>query len=142
MSEPTSELGGPPSREAAVRGLFDAFNRRDLPGALKLLHPDLVFEPVSAALLGDGQPYRGHAGVRRYFADITEHWHELAVNPVHVRAAGDAVVALGQTRARGPGGVLADAPTTWVFKFQEDLVGHILVFSDERLARAALGLDA
>jgi hypothetical protein len=38
--------------------------------------------------------------------------------------------------------VLDNVPTTWVFKFEQDLIAHIQVFSDERLARAALGVDA
>jgi ketosteroid isomerase-like protein len=134
--------GRPSARQAIVQRLFEAFNRRDMPAALGLLHPDLVFEPVSATALGRGEPYRGHDGIRDYFADITAHWQELTVNPVHIRAAGDAVVALGQTTARGRGGVLDNVPTTWVFKFEQDLIAHIQVFSDERLARAALGVDA
>jgi ketosteroid isomerase-like protein len=142
LSEQSRGRGRPRARQETVERLFEAFNRRDMPAALGLLHPDLVFEPVSATAMGHDEPYRGHDGIRRYFADITEHWQELTVNPVHVRAAGDAVVALGQTKARGRGGLLDDVPTTWVFKFEQDLVVHIQVFSDERLARAALGLDA
>jgi ketosteroid isomerase-like protein len=142
LSEQTTRRGGPSARQAIVQRLFEAFNRRDMPAALTLLHPDLVFEPVSAKALGHGEPYRGHDGIRHYFADITAHWQELTVNPVHIRAAGDAVVALGQTTARGQGGLLDNVPTTWVFKFEQDLIVHIQVFSDERLARAALGLDA
>jgi hypothetical protein len=123
-----------------VQQLFDAFNARDLPAALSLLHPEIVFEPVSGAVLNDGEPYRGHAGMRRYFADVQEHWQELTVHPVHLRAAGDAVVALGHVSGSAAGS-LEDAPTTWVFKFNDGLVAHIQVFSDERLARQALGLD-
>jgi ketosteroid isomerase-like protein len=123
-----------------VQQLFDAFNARDLPAALSLLRPEIVFEPVSGAVLNDGEPYRGHAGMRRYFADVQEHWRELTVHPVHLRAAGDAVVALGHVSGSAAGS-LEDAPTTWVFKFNDGLVAHIQVFSDERLARQALGLD-
>ena len=127
-----------PRTDIAQR-LFDAFNARDLDGTLALLHPDVVFEPVSGAVLNDGEPYRGHEGMRRYFADVQDHWSELIVNPVHVRAAGNAVVALGHVSGAGAAGPLRNAPTTWVFKFDGDLVAHIQVFSDERLAREALG---
>jgi ketosteroid isomerase-like protein len=127
--------------EEIVVSLFDAFNRRDLDGALEMLHPDVVFEPVTRALLNGGEPYRCHDGMRRYFQDVSRHWHELRVDPVQVRSAGAAVVALGQTSGRGEAGPLTGAPTTWVFKFQEGLVIRIQVFSDERLARKALGVD-
>jgi ketosteroid isomerase-like protein len=120
--------------------LFDAFNARQLDTALALLHPDVVFAPVSGAVLKGGEPYRGHEGIRRYFADVREHWRELAVNPVHLREAGNAVVALGHSSGASAAGVLHDAPTTWVFKFDGSLVVHIQIFSDERLAREALGL--
>jgi ketosteroid isomerase-like protein len=129
----------PGSAEIAQR-LFDAFNARDLQGVLSLLHPEIVFEPVSGAVLNGGRPYCGEEGMRRYFSDMHEHWRELTVNPVHVRAAGEAVVALGQVSGRGAAGSLDAAPTTWIFKFKDGLVSHIQVFSDERLARKALGL--
>ncbi|MGA8364072.1 MAG: nuclear transport factor 2 family protein [Solirubrobacteraceae bacterium] len=129
------------TRTETAQQLFDAFNARDLDGALGLLHPEIVFEPVSGAVLNDGEPYRGHEGMRGYFADVRAHWRELKVDPVHLREAGNAVVALGHASGASEAGVLRDAPATWVFKFDDGgLVLHIQVFSDERLAREALGL--
>lgn len=128
------------TRTEIAQRLFDAFNARRLDDTLSLLHPDIVFEPVSGAVLNDGEPYRGHAGMRRYYADVQAHWRELTVNPVHLREAGNAVVALGHVNGASEAGELRDAPTTWVFKFEGGLVTHIQVFSDERLAREALGL--
>jgi len=128
------------TRTEIVQQLFNAFNARELEATLSLLHPDVVFEPVSGAVLNDGEPYRGHAGMRRYYADVQANWQELTVNPVHLREAGNAVVALGHASGASAAGALRDAPTTWVFKFDRDLVLHIQIFSDERLAREALGL--
>ena len=121
-----------------VARLLDAFNRRDLDMALSLVHPEIVFEPVSGTFLNAGAPYVGHDGIRLYFQHISEHWHSLQVNPLQIRAAGAAVVALGQVSGEGPGGALVAAPTTWVFKFRDGLAGQIQIFSDERLARKAL----
>jgi ketosteroid isomerase-like protein len=121
-----------------VHRLFDAFNSRDPEAGLTLLSPEIVFEPVSSVVMNDGEPYRGHEGVRRYLHDVAEHWQTLTVHPVQIRAAGTAVVALGQVSGLGLGGPLVDAPTTWVFKFKDELVVHVQVFSDERLARQAL----
>jgi ketosteroid isomerase-like protein/GNAT superfamily N-acetyltransferase len=124
-----------------VRTLFEAFNSRDVEGGLSLLHPDIVFEPVSGAVLNEGEPYRGHEGMRRYFAHVEEHWQKLTVNPVQIRAAGRAVVALGHASGEGAGGALREAPTTWVFKLSDGLVTSVQIFSDERLARQALEAD-
>lgn len=130
-----------PTKIEVARRLFDAFNVRDSDGVLALLAPDVLFEPVSGAVLNDGAPYRGHNGMRRYFADVQEHWLELTVKPVRVSEAGAAVVALGHVSGSSAGGTLDDAPATWVFKFDAaGLVAQIQIFSDERLARAALGL--
>jgi ketosteroid isomerase-like protein len=125
-----------------VQRLFDAFNARDMADAWSLLDPEIVFEPVSGAVLNGGEPYLGEQGMHRYLADVQEHWQELTVNPVHMRAAGDAVVALGQVNGRSAEGSLDAVPTTWVFKFKDGRVAQIQVFSDERLARLALGLGA
>lgn len=129
-----------PSRSDIAQRLFDAFNARDLDTALLLLDDAVVFEPVSGAVINDGEPYLGKEGMHRYFADVHEHWRELKVAPVQLREAGDAVVALGHVSGSSAAGTLDGAPTTWVFKFAGGLVTHIQVFSDERLAREALGL--
>ena len=130
-----------PSRTEIAQSLFDAFNARDLDGVLALLHPDIVFETVSGAVLHDGEPYRGIEGMRRYFADVQANWRELTVSPVHLREAGNAVVALGHASGSSGAGALRDAPTTWVFKFDGERVAHIQIFSDVRPAREALGLS-
>jgi ketosteroid isomerase-like protein len=124
--------------DGLIPRLFEAFNNRDLKTALSMLHEDVVFEPISGALLNSGRPYVGHEGMRLYFEHISEHWQELQVNPFQIRSAGAAVVALGQTSGQGAGGRLDAAPTTWVFKFRDGLVSQIQIFSDERLARRAL----
>lgn len=131
-----------PAKVEIAQRLFDAFNARDSDGVLALLAPDIIFEAVSGAVLNGGEPYRGHNGMRRYFADVREHWQELTVEPVHLREAAAAVVALGHVSGRSSAGTLDDAPTTWVFKFNPSsgLVDRLQIFSDERLAREALGL--
>lgn len=124
--------------DGLVRRIFDAFNRRDVETVLRMLHRDIVFEPVSGTVMNEGRPYVGHSGVRLYFEHVAEHWQKLQVNPLQTRAAGVAVVTLGQVSGRGAGGLLDAAPTTWVFKFREGLIAQIQIFSDERLARRAL----
>src|ERR1700684_3737001 len=66
-------------RTEIVQQLFDAFNARDLDAALSLLDPEIVFEPVSGAVLNKGAPYVGKDGMRQYFADVQAHWQELTV---------------------------------------------------------------
>jgi ketosteroid isomerase-like protein len=126
-----------PKEEVVVR-LFEAFSRRDLESALALVHPEVVFEPMTAAVTRAGEPYRGHEGIRRYSQDVEAHWEELTVHPAQIRAAGRAVVALGLVSGRGAGGSFQDAPTTWVVKFKDGVVVHAQIFSDARNVVSAL----
>ncbi len=125
-------------KEEIVARLFEAFSRHELPSALELMHPDVVFQPMTAAVTRAGEPYRGHEGIRSYVADVERHWRRLTIRPKQIRAAGRAVVALGLVSGSGVGGSFEDAPTTWVVKFKDGLVAHVQIFSDERYVRGAL----
>lgn len=123
--------------------LFEAFSRRELADALALLHPEVVFQPMTAEVTQAGEPYCGHEGIRRYAADVEAQWDELALHPTQIRAAGQAVVALGLVSGSGPAGSFEDAPTTWVFKFRDGLVVHAQIFSEARhVYEALVGEDA
>jgi ketosteroid isomerase-like protein len=129
---------GPQSQEAIVACLFDAFSRRDLLGALPLMHPEVVFQPMTAEVTRAGEPYCGHEGIKRYTEDIEAHWEELTVHPAQIRAAGRAVVVLGLASGSGPAGSFANVPTTWVVKFKDGLVFGVQIFSDARHVLGAL----
>ncbi len=132
----------PLSKEAAVAQLFDHFSSRDLESALTLLHPAVVFQPMTAEVARAGEPYRGHDGIRRYFEDVETHWQQLTVHPTQIRAAGRAVVVLGLVSGSGPGGSFENVPTTWVVKFTPNgLVSHAQIFSDARHVTGALTSD-
>jgi ketosteroid isomerase-like protein len=128
----------PQSRESVVARLFDAFSRRDLATTLALVHPEIVFQPVTAEVTRGGEPYRGRDGIRRYLEDVEANWDELIVHPAQIRAAGNAVVVLGLASGSGPVGSFENAPTTWVIKFKDDLVFHAQIFSDARNVVSAL----
>jgi ketosteroid isomerase-like protein len=131
--------GSAASKEELVERLFDAFGRRDLSSVVDLVQRDVVFQPMTATVTRSGEPYRGDEGMRRYLADIEEHWQELTVKPVQIRAAGQAVVVLGMVSGRGVAGSFEDVPATWVLKFRDGLVAHIQIFSDARHVVDALG---
>ncbi len=126
------------SNEDIVRTLFDAFSRRDLPSVVELMHRDVVFQPMTAAVTRAGEPYRGHEGIRRYTEDVETYWQQLRIRLKQIRSAGQAVVALGLVSGSGSGGSFKDAPTTWVVKFKEGKVAHVQIFSDERYVTSAL----
>lgn len=110
--------------------LFDAFSRRALTDALWLLDPEIVFEPMTAMVTQDGEPYRGHEGIERYMKDVQTHWQELTLRPGRIRVAGDAAVVLGTVSGRGRGGSVDDVATTWILKFRNGRVVRIQIFSN------------
>lgn len=118
------------SHEQVVELLFDAFSRRLLTDALWLLDPEIVFEPMTAMVTQDGQPYRGHEGIERYMQDVQAHWQELTLRPGRIRVAGDAAVALGTVSGRGTSGSFEDVATTWILKFRNGRVVRAQIFSN------------
>ena len=105
---------------ATARLIFDRFSRRDLAGMLELCHEDVEFHAVTAGIAAKGEPYRGHDGIRQYFADAARLWEELVVEPSEFhRSGGDTVVAAGRVYAWGVGRVI-DAPVAWIWRFGPD----------------------
>jgi ketosteroid isomerase-like protein len=127
------------SQEQIVTRLFEAFSQRRLEDALPLLTDDVLFAPMTAQVTRAGEPYRGHEGIRGYIADVEQQWDELVVRPTQIKAAGNAVVALGLVSSRGAAGEFEDVPTTWVFKFRGDRVAQIQIFSERSHVIEALG---
>jgi ketosteroid isomerase-like protein len=130
------------AKERVVASLFEAFSNRRMADALSLLTDDVVFVPMTAQVTQAGEPYRGHNGMHRYFADVEAQWERLTLCPTQIKAAGNAVVALGLVSGRGAAGAFEDAPTTWMFKFRGERVAHIQIFSDASHMLEALGRPA
>lgn len=86
---------------ATVRAIYTAFARRDLDAVLALVDGDVEVVAVGTARrLGRTEPYRGHDGLREYFADAARAWDELTIHPEDVRATVDSVVVFGHVDAR------------------------------------------
>jgi ketosteroid isomerase-like protein len=128
------------SPEEVVRALYDAFARRDLEAALALTDPDLEFWPQGTAQRASRtEPYRGHDGLRQYFADVAAHWEELRVEPGELRVAGNGVVAFGTAVGRHVGAAEeVSQPVIWLWKLREGRVlhGRVVDTAAEALAAA------
>jgi ketosteroid isomerase-like protein len=120
--------------------VFDAFNRRDVEAGVELVHEDIEFLAATAEMANDGKPYVGHAGMRKYYADVAAVWIELEVTPTEIREVGDAVLALGRVYGRASGGYIQDSPAQWVMRFREGRVSWIRVFTNRSAAFAEVGL--
>ena len=75
--------------ELTRRGV-QAFNDRDLDALLALLDDDVEIVPILAAMEGG---YRGHDGVRRWWAGLIGGFPDIDVEVFEVRDLGDVTVA-------------------------------------------------
>ena len=99
-----------------MQGIYDAFARRDLDAALELIAEDAeLVVPGTTAQLGRTEPYRGHRGVREYFADAERVWSELVLHADDLRAVGGGVVVFGHVEGRA-GDELVRRQVVWTWK--------------------------
>jgi ketosteroid isomerase-like protein len=123
-----------------VRQAFAAFERRDPELILAVCSKDVLFEPFTAQIAAAGEPYRGHAGMRRYMEDVARIWQELRPAPdtFHEREGG-IVVATGRVYAWGAGRVV-DSPAGWLWRVEDGLLVYGRVFQTATGALEAAGI--
>jgi ketosteroid isomerase-like protein len=98
-----------------VRAIYAAFARRDVEAALTHIAADceLHVEGTSSAA-GRAGPYRGHDGVREYFADVGRVWDHLELHADDFRSLPGSVIVIGHVDAvRGGEKLRRAAVWTW-----------------------------
>lgn len=106
-----------------IEQAYIAFNKRDIPGVLKLMHPDVHWPKAF-----EGSYVSGHEKVKDYWQ---KQWTEI--NP-HVepkeyktRADGSFAVAVHQVVKDLDGNILADGYVKHVYKFEDGLIREMNV---------------
>jgi ketosteroid isomerase-like protein len=116
------------------RGFLDALNRRDLPGMLELVAPDVEIRSPRGIR-------HGHDGLRAWLGEpYCELDVEREVERIHV--AGPLVVAVGRLRHcwRESGEVGEDIEGAWLAEVTGGKIARFQSFPDEASALAAAGL--
>ena len=86
-----------------IRALYDALAAGDIPTALALMSPDIVWHEAENFPYADRSPYRGpDAVLAGVFARLGGEWEGFAAVPEEYLDAGDAVVVLGRYRGAWP----------------------------------------
>lgn len=136
MSQENAEL---------VRRLFDAVRRRDSAAVLSIYHPEVEWDG-SASRWAEVLPnakFQGHDGLRRFTRAYYEMWEDFEDELVEVIDAGEHVVVVVNSRARGrASGIdveLRDNPG--VFTLREGRIIRIVWFRTRAEALAAAGLQ-
>ena len=123
-----------------VRRSVEAFTAGDVERMLAYADPD---GELHSAIIGraEGRVYRGHDGLRQWFADSMESFEELRTELTEFRDLGDRVVALGHIHARGrESGLELDTETGWVFTVRKGKFVRAEGFLSRTRALEAAGL--
>jgi ketosteroid isomerase-like protein len=110
-----------------VRAVYDAFARRDLDAALQHVAPGCELHAAgTATAAGRRAPYRGHAGIRDYFADVAAVWDDLVLHADDFRAVPGSVVVMGRAVAVR-GGERMQRSVVWSWRLRDGLAVSVRV---------------
>jgi ketosteroid isomerase-like protein len=108
-----------------VRELWAAFNRGGVERMLDLIHDDAEWH----AHIGGLQVYRGHDGVRDYYASVAGGATSVSAAEYSVAEVGDAVVVSGSLQVSDPGGGVSQRQIHWVYWVDDGKVRRAATFS-------------
>ena len=123
-----------------ARQMFIWWNIGDRDVIEEALDPELeIHTPLSST---QGEPYRGHDGVRQWIGDIDEQFDDWYSRPEQWAEASDGrVLVLGELHMRGrESGIELDQPMGWVLSFRDGRLFRYEVYLDPAEARRAAGL--
>jgi len=124
-----------------VKRWVQAFNQRDMHALVEATTPDFEFTPYLANLI-ETTTYRGHDGLRKYFADADLAWEGIQIHLNDVRAAPeDRVFVAGELQARGrASGADVRVAVAWAGGVRDDKLAWASTYESEDEALEAAGL--
>jgi ketosteroid isomerase-like protein len=132
------------SREnvARVREMADAFERGDYAAAIKVFHPDVVWEMGTETSIQGQTAWRGREGVWEANRRWLTTWDEYRSGLKKVIDADPHVVAVmwDEGRGRGSGVLVRRDEFAVVYTFKSGLIIHTQLFPTKEQALDAVGL--
>ena len=111
--------------DVVIRTLFATFGTRDIETALSLVDERIEFWPkIIMALAGREEPYRGHEGIRQYFADLAVIFDEVVIEVQRVRTVSGGAAVFGTTRGRPAGQGPIEVPLMVFARLEAGRVVH------------------
>ena len=122
-----------------VRRGYEVFDR----GELTLSGWDPECEIVPAMIgAGESRVYRGHAGLRRYYDDLSWTFSEVRVESREYIDLGDQVLVLYRLRVRGhDSGVVLDQPGAALYELRDHKIVHCRSYLSQAEGLEAVGLS-
>lgn len=116
-----------------VRRALRAFSAGDAEAFVALTTPDIEWTTGLGAI--EGEVFRGHGGVRTYFARLSTAWEEFRFNAHELRELDNCVLVLGRLEGRGRGGgVPVDSPVGAVWELRGGRIWRLRAYLDHAKA--------
>ena len=123
-----------------ARRAFDCWNRGDIEAWIEAWDEQAEFEPMRAQL--EGTSYRGHEGLRRFVAEMSEEWDAVRFEVDEIRDAGEHLVVIGRVKARGrASGMDLDVPLALVGSIRGGKILRARFYPTAEQALEAAGLS-
>jgi ketosteroid isomerase-like protein len=122
-----------------TRRAFQAFADRDLDALLAVLDDDVEAFPILAGMEGG---YRGHDGIRRWWAGLLGTFPDFRAEIVDLHDLGDLTIAVLRLRGHGAeSDTPVDAAAWQVTRFRQGKCAEWRVYTTESEALAAVGVS-
>jgi ketosteroid isomerase-like protein len=128
------------SAEAAVTQMLGALAERDLDRFLAMADEDIAFVSAMTPAEG-GDPYRGRAGVERWWRNTLETWDDYRLEPKQLLELGEHVLGVFDLAGRGRASGL-DLRRDLYVAFEVRQAKILWVLAEFELAAALRGLAA
>jgi ketosteroid isomerase-like protein len=124
--------------EEVIGAVLDAFNARDRDGFVAAFSDDIEAHTLLAELAGE--PYRGRAGLRRWWEDALEAWDYREMTLERVIGTPESGVAFIDVSGKGKAsGVEFDMHLGMVFRLHEGRIEYFRIYQDRDEALRAAG---
>jgi len=121
-----------------VRRSFERFSANDVDGVLELMDPEVQFHDVPE--IPGSTTYRGHEGIRRWWATVKEPMEELRFEFVDVTEGEEKLAVVTRAVGRGRGaGAEVDWTFTTVWGVRDGLIYYHQGYADHAEALRAIG---
>ena len=117
----------------------DALSSGDIEAFLQHVDEDVVWIAARSAVEG---AYRGHDGLRKFFADNDENFEVFEPDFRDVRDLGDRILWIGTVHIRARGSTVeTDIPVAGIFTFRRGKLVRWEDFRERHIALDAVGLS-
>ncbi len=124
-----------------IEGFYEAMGRGDIPSAIGILDPKIVWNEAENFVYADQSPYHGvDTLLSGLFARLGGEWDGFSAVPHEIVDGGETVVALGRYGGVYKAtGAKVDAQFVHVFRFKDGKVASFQQYTDTAQFKQAVG---